>query len=238
MVAGLTGSSQQQDGIVSERFIEEDIYGEDSTTKDSNVAPVSMQAAGMARSNGIVSRSFIENLVGSGNSSDSGQNIEISASRMEAGDGTEERREANMDLEADIPNGEPEVRTPKRVILPEIWTLIALEVLEQGDEGAFKGVPFRIELTQVRKLDRQLIVDTEKAGFTSEEIKKLENARLFYPHIAGGEEKRFMQTSARNLKVAVNWKQKGCPGDPKKGPSGAYGSRHFVFHTLKVSASW
>jgi hypothetical protein len=91
----------------------------------------------------------------------------------------------------------------------------------------------RFQLDEVHHMERPLLVDTREAGYTAREVMELEEAHLFYPHTSG--ERRFMQTSASNLRLAVDWKVlRGCSGDPRKGGNAAYRSPEFVFHLLRV----
>lgn len=192
----------------------------------------------MLQDKGIVSESFIEELLREPDS-------RFPATPKNAVMGGQSEWGKRRMLEAEIEdrdlvcakpvNAKPGYQTKKRVVLPEIWTLVALEILEHGDVGAYKGVSFTIQLTEVHHLERPLVVDTLEAGFTSEDVKRLEEAHLLYPYSAGGFDNRFMQTSASNLAMAVDWKLRGRVRPPEKGPSKAYNSRHFVFHTLKVS---
>jgi hypothetical protein len=126
-----------------------------------------------------------------------------------------------------------EAHRGKRTVQPEIWTLVALEVLQHGDKGSYRGVRFKVQLDELHHMERPLLVDTREAGYTAREVKELEETHLFYPQTSG--ERWFMQTSSSNLRLAVDWKVlRGCNGDPRKGGNAAYRSPEFVFNTLRV----
>jgi hypothetical protein len=124
----------------------------------------------------------------------------------------------------------------KRDCKIQIWTLVAFRVLNHGNLGSYKEVWFMVQLTEVRHMERPLVINPWEQGFLPWAVEILQEARVFYPQSRkGGGEGQLVQTSPSNLKLAAEWKARGFKGEPKRGANDAYGSPDFLFHTLRVS---